>query len=104
MASFQNMTRLLIILAILLPLSAHAGELRIVKCTQGLYAVQEYKGFDVECPTGLDSCYFVKAWETLTDAPDCYPLDDARWLRDGELAWRNRPPAPQVIEPVQVVE
>jgi len=105
MAAFQNMTRLLIILALLIPLSAHAGELRIVACTDGLYAVQERSvivcggpGWQIaDCTPGV-------VWRTLPEAPGCCPMDAARRIRDDELAWRNRPPAPQVIEPVQVVE
>jgi len=97
------MTRPLVILALLLPLSAHAGDLRIVKCTQGLYAVQEYAAV-IDWSDGWDTRKMIYDWRTLPDASGCYPMDAARQIRDDESAWRNRPPAPQVIEPVQVVE
>ena len=97
------MTRLLIIFTLLLPLSVHAGELRIVKCTQGLYAVQEHTAV-IDWSDGWETRKMVNAWRTLPDASGCYPRDAARRIRDEEQAWRNRPPTPQVIEPVQVVE
>lgn len=96
------MRHLLAILALsLLPCSALAGEdIRIVKCTEGLYAVQE----EVWAPYGHSMSGGTMEWRTIFTAPGCYPLEYARRLRDEEIAWRNRPPAPHVIEPVQVVE
>lgn len=92
------MKTIIALLMLTLPCSALAGELRIVRCTDGTAAVQElavdpfYEG-----PNWRE----VQAWRTISG---CHPLEAARRLRDEELAWRNRPPAPAVKEPVEVVE
>lgn len=86
--------RLLAIITLLLPLTAWAGEdIRIVKCTQGLYAVQE-----------MVLMFLDEEWRPLRHAPGCYPLEYALMIKQDEIDGRNRPPAPYVIEPVQVVE
>ena len=80
------MTRLLTILALLLPLSAHAREFRVRHCPDPAdHDTWEIPGTKYVC--GVMSKNVAEAI--------------ARQLRDEE---RNRPPAPQVVEPVQVVE
>lgn len=96
-------TLIFLTLALLLPCAAMAGEdVRIVKCTGGLAAVQEYNGRGIDCGDGPGLCKWVDLWRTLHAG--CIPLDAARRLYADELTWRNRPPAPTVLEPVQVIE
>lgn len=96
------MRLLLAIIAILLPCYALAGEdIRIVRCTQEQFAVQE-RIPDWRLGRFDDPERFI--WRNLPYAPGCYPLEYARMIKQDEIDDRKRPPAPQIIEPVQVVE
>lgn len=95
----------IIALILLLPCYAMAGEdVRIVRCTDGSYAVQDYRGLDIDCSGKAwnEPCELVQEWRTIHGCPLTEAA--ARRLKQEELADRNRPPAPSVLYPIQVVE
>lgn len=99
------MKRLLLIILLLVPAVVSAGEeVRIVKCTDGNYAVQDFRGFSIDCRgSSLDQpCVLVPEWRTIHGCP--LTEEAAKRLKQEELDDRNRPPAPSVLYPVEVME